>query len=529
MSTKMNSKLTLSHNNIADFLEQSMLRHKEKPAFSCLGKTLTFAEIDSKSRALACYLQQHTNLQPGDRVAIQLPNIHQFPIAAYAVLRAGMIIVNTNPLYTPREMQHQFSDSGAKAIILLEDLLPKLDAIKASTSIETVIASATTDILTGDCTAIDGTIPFNQAIATGQSLALQPRQKTSVNSNCLLQYTGGTTGVSKGACLSHNNLLTNALQVIDRLGKHCATEKEILVCPLPLYHIYAFTVHLITFFSQGHLNILIPNPRDMDAFVAAIKPYKFTCFTGINTLFVGLCQYHDFQQLDFSHLKVTSSGGTALSGAAVKAWRKVTGCDICEGYGLSETSPVLCSNEPTNLQVGTVGLPVIGTEIEIWDEQDNPVKQGQEGQIVARGGQIMLGYWQQPEETVKVMTSSGWFKTGDIGIQLANGYIKIVDRLKDLIIVSGFNVYPNEVEEVLTSHPSVLEAAVLGEASEKTGEQVIAYITQCGELNTLQLIDYCKTQLTAYKLPKKIVIVDELPKSSVGKILRRELRTPAKV
>jgi len=520
----MKNKLELLHNNIADFIEQSMQRYKDKAAYSCMGQTLTFAEIDSKSRALACYLQQHTNLKPGDRVAIQLPNIHQFPIAAYAVLRAGLIIVNTNQLYTPHEMQHQFSDSGAKAIIILQDLLPKLDVIKENTQIETIIATAATDCLTGDCIAIDGAVAFNQAIVIGQTLELQPRQKTSVDSCCLLQYTGGTTGVSKGACLSHGNLVTNAVQIIDRLGEYCVPEQEILVCPLPLYHIYAFTANLITFFSQGQMNILIPNPRDMDAFVAAIKPFKFTCFAGINTLFIGLCQNPDFQQLDFTSLKLTNSGGTALSGAAVGAWKNITGCNISEGYGLSETSPVLCTNDPLNSQMGTVGRPVVGTEIEIWDEQDNPVPQGQTGQIVARGGQIMLGYWQQPEETAKVLTKDGWFKTGDVGICLDSGHIKIVDRLKDLIIVSGFNVYPNEVEEVLTSHPLVLEAAVVGEASEKTGEQVTAYITQSGDLTTAQLIDHCKVQLTAYKLPKKIVIVDELPKSSVGKILRRELR-----
>ncbi|WP_286263750.1 AMP-binding protein [Thalassotalea atypica] len=510
-----------SYLNIADFIEATLNKFGSNPAYSCLGQTLSFSEIEEKSRALACFLQQHPALSAGDRIAIQLPNVTQYPIATYAALRAGLVVVNTNPLYTPREMQHQFKDSGAKALMILQDLLPKFDEIKADTNIELVITTAATDLLTQDVSAApQGCQSFNQILNDfdGQRLAARPAVLGS--ENCALQYTGGTTGVSKGACLSHHNIISNADQVFERLDQKCSEGQEIFVCPLPLYHIYAFTVNMIMFFSRGNLNVLIPNPRDLDAFVGAIKPFKFTGFAGINTLFVGLSHHEGFKALDFSALKLTISGGTALTSSAVNIWKAVTGCSITEGYGLSETSPVLCFNTPDKEVLGTVGTPLEGTEIELWDEQDNIAE---EGQIVARGPQVMSGYWNMPDETSKVM-KDGFFKTGDVGIRLETGEIKIVDRLKDMIIVSGFNVYPNEVEDVLTQHDNILEAAVIGESDDKTGEKVCAYITVESDVDAEQVIEHCRTSLTGYKVPKKVVILDELPKSTVGKILRRELR-----
>ena len=512
---------SLQHHSIADFVESTLQKFSEKPAYACLGQTLTFGEIEEKSRALACFLQQHPTLKPGDRIAIQLPNLIQYPIAAYAVFRAGLVIVNTNPLYTPPEMQHQFKDSGAKALIILQDLLPKFDAIKTQTDIELVISTSAPDLLTNDLTdAPDGCKSLNQILKEFENQALALRPPVSLDANCVLQYTGGTTGVSKGACLSHGNILSNASQVHERLKVKLIEGEEVFICPLPLYHIYAFTVNMMMMFSNGNLNVLIPNPRDIDGFVDQIAPFKFTAFSGINTLFVGLAHHEKFKSLDFSQFKFTVSGGTALTSSAVDVWRNVTGCSITEGYGLSETSPVLCLNTPDHEILGTVGKPLIDTEIQLWDENNQEVE---EGEIVARGPQVMSGYWNMPEETVKVM-HDGFFKTGDVGVRLPTGEIKIVDRLKDMIIVSGFNVYPNEVEDVLTKHPQILEAAVIGEPDDKSGEKVCAYITVANALSAEQVVAHCRDHLTAYKIPKKVVVLDELPKSTVGKILRRELR-----
>ena len=519
----MNELIASGINNLGDFIEDALSKYADNPAFSCLGQTLSFFELDSRSRALACWLQQESGLKPGDRIVIQLPNITQYPIAAYAALRAGLVLVNTNPLYTPKEMRHQFKDSGAKAIITLQDLLPKLEKVKADTDIETVIFCNPGDLISHDKQELAGCVNFNLAMAKGVNLTLNKRANIHLDDTCVLQYTGGTTGVSKGAELSHRNILSNAAQTLNGLGDTCSEGKEIFVCPLPLYHIYAFTVNMMVFFSRGNLNVLIPNPRDMDAFIGAIKPFKFTGFSGINTLFVGLCATDNFKQLDFSALKLTISGGSALTSDAVRAWDETTGCSISEGYGLSETAPVLCLNEPGNEQVGTVGTAVLATDIQIWDAKDQRVAQGEEGQIVAKGPQVMKGYWNMPQETQKVM-SNGFFKTGDIGKILHTGAIKIVDRLKDMIIVSGFNVYPNEVEEVLTRHPDITEAAVVGQPDDRSGESVCAYIAVNKPLSTEDIIVHCREELTAYKVPKEIFILDELPKSTVGKILRRELR-----
>ncbi|NRA62437.1 MAG: AMP-binding protein, partial [Psychrobium sp.] len=422
-----------------------------------------------------------------------------------------------------REMRHQFKDSGAKAIVILADLLPKLTEIKNDTDIETVIVTNFDDLLTGNAPQLEQGISFNQAMSIGDKLTLKPRSTLSLDDVCVLQYTGGTTGVSKGACLTHRNILSNASQTLARIVNRCDEGDGVLVCPLPLYHIYAFSVNMVIYFGRGNLNVLIPNPRDIDAFVSAIKPFKITGISGINTLFVGLCHHPEFKKLDFSDLKLSISGGSALTVAAVKVWQEITGCTITEGYGLSETGPVVCMNEPGNEQIGSIGKPLSETEVEIWDTNDQPVAVGQEGQIVVRGPQVMPGYWNMAAETALAM-KDGFFKTGDIAVKRENGCFKIVDRLKDMIIVSGFNVYPNEIEEVLASYPNVLEAAVVGEPDERSGEKVCAYITVEDLFNETDLITYCKEQLTGYKVPKKIVVLEALPKSAVGKILRRELR-----
>ena len=340
----------------------------------------------------------------------------------------------------------------------------------------------------------------------------------------MLQYTGGTTGVSKGAMLTHGNLLSNAEQTLERFGPYCRESEETIICPLPLYYIYAFMVNMIIFACRGNLNVLIPTPRDINAFVSAIKPFKFTGFSGINTLFVGLSQVPEFKTLDFSELHLTISGGTTLTSAAVQIWQEVTGCFITEGYGLSETSPVLCFNEPRKEAFGTVGLPLTKTEIQLWSEDGREVLEGEAGEIVARGPQVMAGYWNCPDETQKVITKEGFFKTGDIGVRTPTGQIKIIDRLKDMVIVSGFNVYPTEVEDVLTQHPNILEAAVIGEPDDKTGEKICAYITVSTKLSSETVIEHCREFLSSYKIPKKVEVLKELPKSTVGKILRRKLR-----
>lgn len=520
----MTSKLIENDINcLGDYVEKAFQRYGDKPAFHCLGQTYSFAQIEQTSRALACWFQQSTSLNAGDRIVIQLPNLVQYPIAAYAAMRAGLIIVNTNPLYTPREMAHQFKDSGAKAIVILDSLLPKLAAVKDQTVIETVLVTKADDLLTGLKNTYQDGDCFNSALTFGEAMALQPRIENSLDDVCVLQYTGGTTGVSKGASLTHRNIIANAAQTRHTLGACCQPAQEIFICPLPLYHIYAFSVNMMLFFGQGNLNVLITNPRDLDEFVATIKPFKFTGFAGINTLFVGLCHHQEFKSLDFSKLKLTISGGTTLTIAAAKIWQQVTGCTVTEGYGLSETAPVVCMNEPGNEQIGSIGRPLIETTVEIWDLKNNPVADGEEGELVIKGPQLMQGYWNMPAETEKVIIN-GFFKTGDIATKRPNGCIKIVDRLKDMIIVSGFNVYPNEVEEVLVSYPGVLEAAVVGQTDERTGERVCAFISVEGDLNQEKLQAYCKEQLTGYKVPKVIEVLDVIPKSTVGKILRRELR-----
>ncbi|WP_346836578.1 AMP-binding protein [Microbulbifer sp. SAOS-129_SWC] len=510
--------------NLAAFIERSLDTFADRPAYHCLGQTLTFAAIEEQSRYLAQWLLGEAGLQPGDRIAIQLPNIAQYPIAAYAALRAGLVIVNTNPLYTPREMQHQFSDSGARALVILADYIDKFTRIATDTAIEKVIVTGAAELRGEMVDAPADYISFTDALAQGSRLPAIAQSSAQRHDIAVLQYTGGTTGVAKGACLTHANLLANAAQVQQVISGRCNAAEEIFVCPLPLYHIYAFTVNMLTFASMGSLNILIPNPRDLDSFIDTIAPFPFTGFAGINTLFAGLSRHPAFQQLDFSHLKITFSGGTALTSSAAELWHSVTGCRVTEGWGLSETSPVVTLNRFGSEEPGSVGAPLGGTEVQVWGPNQQPLAHGEAGELVVRGPQVMREYWQRPEDTAKAM-HNGFFKTGDIGLVQDNGNIRIVDRLKDMIIVSGFNVYPNEVEDVLCSHPQVREAAVVGMHSAHSGESVCAHLVVDGEIEDSAITEFCREHLTAYKLPKKIVRHRELPKSTVGKILRRTLRS----
>ncbi|MDO6677260.1 AMP-binding protein [Shewanella sp. 4_MG-2023] len=518
------------YDSLVDLIEQTCQRYGDNVAYACLGKQTTFKELELASRQFAAYMQNHSQLKPGDRIAIQLPNITQFVIAAYGAIRAGLIIVNTNPLYTERELIHQFNDSGAKALVVLSDLLPTLNNIVAKTDIELVISTHALDLINPQPQADTpfAKVEFNHMLALGEQSSFSP-YKPQQEDLAALQYTGGTTGLSKGAMLSHRNMLANSGQVKSRIASTMTEGKDIFVAPLPIYHIYAFMVNLVLYFESGSCSVLIPNPRDIAGLIKTMASYPFTGFAGLNTLFVGLCHQPEFQALDFSKLTITLSGGTALTSAAANIWQKTTGSMISEGYGLSETAPVVSLNAPGYQKLGTIGKPVLATEVKILDINDEEVPLGEAGELAVKGPQVMQGYWQKPEETAKVMTRNGYFKTGDIAVATEDGFHKIVDRKKDMIIVSGFNVYPNEVEDILSQNELVLECAVVGVEDEKSGEAVKAVIVlkdpSIDEAQTKQQIsDYCRSQLTAYKIPRIIEFTEQLPKSTVGKILRRELR-----
>jgi long-chain acyl-CoA synthetase len=522
-----------SNLNVAKVIEESMKKYSTSPAYSCFGHSISFAEVDKKSAALASYLLEVANLNYGDRVVVQLPNLMQHPIAAFAVLRAGLILVNANPQYTAREIQHQVTNSGAKAIILLEDYLPVINTFVNKTSIETIVTTQMSNNFLNESSGILNheevnevrkTIDFSTAITQGNRFTSINRKNITGDDIAAIQYTGGTTGVAKGATLTHKNLLSNINQVGHCISSVFNNNEEIFVTPLPLYHIYAF-VNSLLMFCMGNKNVLITDPRNIDTFAATLADEKPTGLCGINTLFLALCNHPKITDIDFSKLKLTLSGGAALTTTASNTWKNITHCTISEGYGLSETSPVVTLNPPGQEQVGTIGLPVINTEVELWDGDGVPVTNGESGEIVVRGPQVMMGYWQNMEETNQVLIN-GWFKTGDIAVKQNDGFFRIVDRKKDMIIVSGFNVYPNEVENILMSHGGVLEAAVVGESCEKSGEKVSAFIVKSGKITLTEsdITVHCKEQLTAYKIPKKITFLDELPKSSVGKILRKDLR-----
>ncbi len=535
-----NQQIDLSkYSSIIDILEQSMEEYKDLPAFENMGKSLTFAEIDELSQNFASYLQHNVGLKKGDRIALQIPNLLQYPVALFGALRAGLVVVNTNPLYTPREMKHQFNDSGAIAIVIVANFANNLEKILKETSIKTVIVTKLGDMLGFKGKIVNfvvkyikkmvpaynlpEAISFNEALAIGASKAFN-KPKITLEDNAFLQYTGGTTGVAKGATLSHKNVVANILQC-NEWFLNTEKGKELVVTALPLYHIFALTVNGFLMFSLGAKNLLITNPRDMKAFIGELKKVQMTVFTAVNTLFNGLLNQPDFANVDFSKLKYSIGGGMAVQGAVAKHWQKVTGIPLAEGYGLSETSPLLTCNPLDGTErMGSIGLPVSSTEVCIMDEEGNKQPAGEIGEICAKGPQVMEGYWQLPEATKETFFGD-WFRTGDIGIMDDDGFFKIVDRKKDMIIVSGFNVYPNEIEEVIIAHPKVLEVAAIGVEDEKTTEAVKVFIVKKDpSLTQEEVMECCKVDLTNYKRPKHIEFIDELPKSNVGKIIRRLLR-----
>jgi long-chain acyl-CoA synthetase len=537
------------YTSLIGLLEESFSKFSDRAAYSFMGKNFSFAQTDQDSLAMAAYLQS-LGLSKGDRVAIMMPNVPQYPVAVAAILRAGLVVVNVNPLYTARELEHQLKDSGAKAIVIIENFAATLEKCIAQTPVQHVILAAMGDrlgLLKGGLVnyvvrnvkkmvpafRLPQAVRFNDALSIGRQQAFRKPELTA-DDIAVLQYTGGTTGVSKGAVLLHSNVIANVLQseawnapVMKRIP---AGEQPTSVCALPLYHIFAFTVNMMLGLRMGGKTILIPNPRDLPAVLKELSKHTFHSFPAVNTLFNGLANHPDFNTVNWSNLKVSLGGGTAVTPNVAKLWLEKTGCPICEGYGLSETSPSASCNPTTSTEfTGTIGVPLPGTWMKLLDDDGQEVTDvGQPGEIAIKGPQVMAGYWQRPDETAKVMTADGYFKSGDVGTVDARGFFKIVDRKKDMILVSGFNVYPNEVEEVASACPGVLECAAIGVPDEKTGETVkLVVVKKDPALTAEQIMAYCRENMTAYKQPRVIEFRAELPKTPVGKILRRELRDKA--
>ena len=532
--------------SLVALMDEAFGRYADRVAYSFMGKDISFGQTDVLSRAFAAYLQGQ-GLAKGDRVAIMMPNVPQYPVVVAAVLRAGFVVVNVNPLYTPRELEHQLKDSGAKAIVIIENFAATLQQCIANTPVKHVVLCAMGDqlgFLKGMLVnyvvrnvkklvpeySLPGAVRFNDAIAQGERGSFKPVD-IKPDDIALLQYTGGTTGVSKGAVLLHRNVIANVLQAEawnEPVMKSLAPgEQAVTVCALPLYHIFAFTANMMLSMRMGGKTILIPNPRDLPAVLKELSKHTFHSLPAVNTLFNGLANHPDFHTVNWKNLKVSVGGGMAVQGAVAKLWLDKTGCPICEGYGLSETSPIVSCNPVTAKEfTGTIGTPVPSTYIKLIDDEGREVTTlGQSGEIAIKGPQVMAGYWQRPDETAKVMTEDGFFKSGDVGVMDERGYFKIVDRKKDMVLVSGFNVYPNEVEEVVAALPGVLECAVVGVPDEKTGEAVKLVIVKKDQaLTEAQVKEFCKANLTGYKQPRVIEFRTELPKTPVGKILRRELR-----
>ena len=531
-----------AYQSVTDVFEQSVRRYGENPCFSNFGTTLTYNEMDRYIHQLASYLQNLPGMKKGDRIAIMMPNVLQNPISIFAALHAGFTVVNTNPLYTPRELEHQLVDSGAKTVIVMENFCRTLGEIIGNTSIQHVITTQLGDLLHFPKSLIvnlvikyikklvpqfslPGRVKFKTALQLG---ADQQPSKVSCNHDdiAFLQYTGGTTGVAKGAMLTHGNMVANMQQASAWLENDIVEGKEIIVTALPLYHIFSLTANCLTFMKVGGLNYLITNPRDMPGFIKEIQRLKFTAITGVNTLFNGLLNTPGFDQVDFSRLKLSLGGGMAVQRPVAERWKELTNVPILEAYGLTETSPAVCIN-PLTLQEynGSIGLPVPSTEVSVQDDKGNLLAQGETGEMCVRGPQVMKGYWQRPEETAKVLSDDGWLRTGDVAQMDELGFFRIVDRLKDMILVSGFNVYPNEIETTIAGHEGVLEVGVIGMPDPARGEIVKAVIVKKNStLDEAAIIAHCREHLTAYKVPKIVEFRDELPKSNVGKILRRELR-----
>ncbi|MCJ8349960.1 long-chain-fatty-acid--CoA ligase FadD [Moritella sp.] len=531
-----------SFHSLNDIFDQTVQNYANKPAYVNMGCSLTYGEIDVKSRAFAAYLQNELKLTKGDRVALMMPNLLQYPIALFGALRAGMVIVNVNPLYTPRELKHQLNDSGAKVIVIISNFASVLEKVIKDTAVEHVILTQLGDLFSPIKGAITNlvvkyvkkmvpkfnlpnSISFNRVLSKGRSLPFT-KVETGFDDIAFLQYTGGTTGVSKGAILTHKNMLANVLQAQGAYGSIIDPGKETVITALPLYHVFALTVNGLLFFLGGGKNILITNPRDLPALIKEIDDHKPTAITGVNTLFNALVNDETFAKIDFSALKLSVGGGMAVQRSVAEKWKKITGNHLLEGYGLTECSPLVTVN-PYDLHEynGSIGLPVSSTEVRIIDDEGGVLtKPGAVGEMQVRGPQVMQGYWQRPQDTAEVMTADGWLNTGDIARMDEVGFFYIVDRKKDMILVSGFNVFPNEIEDVLTLNDNILEAAAIGVPHESSGETVKIFVVKKGEISKEEIIAHCREHLTAYKIPRIIEFRDELPKSNVGKILRRELR-----
>ncbi len=533
------------YRSVTHLMEESFRKYASRNAYVCMDKFLTYAEVDQMSQKVGAWLQSK-GLKKGARVAIMLPNVLQYPVAMAGILRAGYTVVNVNPLYTPRELQHQLNDSGAEAIFVLENFATTVEQVLAQSPVKHVVVASMGDLMGGlkgaivnfvvrhvkkmvPAFSLPTSVTFKQVLAEGGRLPLNPVQ-LGHDDIAFLQYTGGTTGVSKGAVLLHRNVVANVLQNEAWLGMDTSSEQLGFVCALPLYHIYSLTISAFMGLRLGGMNLLIPNPRDIPGFVKELAKHRMHVFPAVNTLYNALLNNPEFAKLDFSTYQVCNGGGMSVQRAVADRWLKTTGTPIIEGYGMSETSPVATANRVDIKEfTGTIGLPIPSTEVAILDDEGNPVPFGQPGEIAIRGPQVMAGYWNRPEETAKSMTADGFFKTGDVGIMDERGYTRIVDRKKDMIIVSGFNVYPNEIEEVVMSHPGVLEVACIGVPDNNSGEAVKLFVVRKdAALTAEQLLDFCKHELTAYKKPKYIEFRDELPKTNVGKILRRQLRDEKK-
>ncbi len=539
----------LPFQSLNDLIEESFIKYADHPGFSGIGHTLNYRDVDRLSAQFAAWLQSYTDLKPGDRIAIQLPNVLQYPVVAYGALRAGLVIVNTNPLYTARELSHQLHDSGARMLVFLENFGSTVEEVVSDTPVEYLVSTAFADMVPAPKRWIvnslvrhvkklvpkfhlPNAIPLRSALSLGKGLPPFTPQPRTRDDLAVLQYTGGTTGVAKGAMLTHGNLLANVAQIDGCLDQASDDDRpwmengqEVAIAPLPVYHIYAFMVNLLCLPKNGHHSVMVANPRDIGLFIKVIKGYNFTFFAGLNTLFVGLMEHSNFKKLDFSRLRITLSGGTALQEETARRWEELTGCRISEGYGLTESSPVISINPlGRHAQPGTAGLPLPATDVRFVDADGNDVPEGEPGELYVRGPQVMAGYWRNQHATDDVL-HDGWLQTGDVARLESDGFITIVDRIKDMILVSGFNVYPNEIENQVSMHPGVMICACIGVPDEKSGEVPRLYvIPENTDLREEDLISWCRERMAAYKVPKQIIFRKELPLSPVGKVLRKDLR-----
>ena len=541
------------YSSVLSVVNALLHENRSRPAFTGIGHTLSFQDIDILSRQFAAYLQNSTNLKPGDRIAVQMPNLLQYPVVVYGALRAGLIIVNTNPLYTAREMRHQFKDCGAKALVFLENFGHLVQEVVTETEIQYLFVTCLADMLPTPRRQIVNflvkhikkmvpryslpeAVPLLRALNPSGGLQYRPVPEGALSDPVVLQYTGGTTGVAKGAVLTNRNLIANMLQSKEMLSQLDEQQQaiikageEVLVAPLPLYHIYAFTVHLLCMPFMGNHSILIANPRDTNTFIKMIRPWRFTAFIGLNTLFASLLNHPRFKECDFSGLKLTLSGGTALQEITAQKWFQATGCTISEAYGLTECSPAVCMNPAGNLsQQGSAGLPVPSTELKTVDDEGEETAIGEPGELCVRGPQVMPGYWQRARASAEVLDADGWLRTGDVACIQEDGFVRIVDRIKDMILVSGFNVYPNEIEDVVCGHPKVANCAAIGIPDDSTGESVKLFVVRADDsLTADELLGWCRDYLTAYKIPRECEFRTELPMTPVGKVLRKNLRQSA--